>query len=206
VALVVITGGARSGKSKVAEHLAYERSQLGAGVVVVVFGHSASNTDLEFAERIARHQSARPAAFQTLEASGDMTWLEEADADALLVVDCLGTWLGRVMEEVWETLPTSETLHAADAARLPEGFETQCTARLDRAVDALARRTGDTIVVTNEVGDGLVPTHATGRLFRDLLGRANRALVASADAAYVVIAGRCVDLTALPSQASWPRD
>jgi adenosylcobinamide kinase / adenosylcobinamide-phosphate guanylyltransferase len=206
VALVVITGGARSGKSKAAEHLAYERGLLGAHVVVVVFGHSASDTDTEFAERIARHQSARPAGFRTLEASGDVSWLADADAETLLVVDCLGTWLGRVMEDVWESLATPETLAAADAATLPAGFDEQCAARLDSAVEALTRRTGDTIVVTNEVGDGLVPTHATGRLFRDLLGRANRALVASADAAYVVIAGRCVDLSALPGRASWPED
>ena len=67
-------------------------------------------------------------------------------------------------------------------------------------------REGDTIVVSNEVGDGLVPAYATGRLFRDLLGRANRRLIDAADSAWLVVAGRLVDLGALGHDAAWPED
>ena len=62
----------------------------------------------------------------------------------------------------------------------------------------------DTIVVTNEVGDGVVPSHTSGRLFRDLLGRCNRRLIDVADAAYLVVAGRLVPLDALTRDAAWP--
>lgn len=206
VALIVITGGARSGKSHAAERLAMSRHALGAEVVVAVFGHSAAGADVEFAERIARHQSTRPVGFRTVEASAGMSWLGEIADGVLLVVDCLGTLFGRIMEDAWTESAAQDTLGEADAATLPAGFEAQCAARLDEVVSAFVTRDGDTIVVTNEVGDGIVPTHATGRLFRDLLGRANHALVESADAAYFVVAGRVVDLVALPRHAAWPED
>ena len=70
----------------------------------------------------------------------------------------------------------------------------------------LVSRRGDTVVVTNEVGGGVVPAYALGRVFRDVLGRANRALVDGADAAYLCVAGRLVDLHARPTQAIWPED
>jgi adenosyl cobinamide kinase/adenosyl cobinamide phosphate guanylyltransferase len=206
VALVVLTGGARSGKSKAAENLALVRHAAGAPVLVAVFGHSAGGADDEYAERIAKHRADRPEAFATLEYSGVPGWLEAAPADAVLLGECRGTLLGRVMEEEWRRAAQPDALAAADAERLPEGFEMACSAGLDEIVAALCTRTGDTIVVTNEVGDGIVPAFATGRLFRDLLGRANRRLVDSAQAAYLVVAGRLIELTSLPQQASWPQD
>lgn len=206
MALVVITGGARSGKSAAAERLALARQREGARVVVAVFGHSAGGDDAEFAERIARHRADRPAGFETIEPAPADEWWSAVDEGALLVVDCLGTYLGRVMEDVWELTRGESSFADADATHLPGGFEVDCAARFDRATTALAGRRGDTIVVTNEVGAGIVPSHASGRLFRDLLGRGNRALVGSADGAYLAIAGRLVDLTALPCEACWPED
>jgi len=103
-------------------------------------------------------------------------------------VDCLGTFLGSLL---------------FTGVGVPEEAAAEAVSR--SAVDALADRTGDTIVVTNEVGMGVVPVSESGRLFRDILGRANARLVDAADAAYLVVAGRCIDLTALPSHAAWPR-
>jgi adenosylcobinamide kinase / adenosylcobinamide-phosphate guanylyltransferase len=206
MALVVITGGARSGKSGAAERLARRRQATGSRVVVAVFGHAAGGDDTEFAQRIARHQADRPSGFETMEpASQDEWWLQVAD-DALLVVDCLGTYLGRVMEDVWADGASEEILREADAATLPRGFDESCNERFSSATRGLASRRGDTIVVTNEVGEGIVPNHASGRLFRDLLGQANRMLVGRADAAYLAVAGRLVDLAALPVEAAWPED
>lgn len=204
MALVVLTGGARSGKSSAAERLAASRAADGRRVTVVVFGRD-DDADPEFADRIARHVADRPSAFETIEAGDSSAWRSEVDGDALLLLDCLGTLLGRVMEEQWERLESIRLLDAP-ADVLPAGYEFAVTAALDEVVRWLAARHGDTIVVTNEVGDGVVPAFATGRLFRDALGRANRLLIDRADAAYLAVAGRLVGLSDLPRDASWPRD
>jgi adenosylcobinamide kinase/adenosylcobinamide-phosphate guanylyltransferase len=204
LALVVITGGARSGKSGAAERLAVHRALDGAAVTVVVFGRGHAE-DPEFEDRIARHQADRPESFATVEAADSLSWRDATPDDSVLMLDCLGTLLGRVMEEQWEPLG-EDTLLDAPADALPGGYDQAVTSAFDEAVDWLSARAADTIVVTNEVGDGIVPTHATGRLFRDVLGRANRVLCDRADAAYLVVAGRLVSLSDLPRDAAWPQD
>lgn len=199
MALVVVTGGARSGKSAVAQRLAAERR---GEVVVVVFGEG--DTDPEMAERIARHETDRPDGWRTWEPETPDGWLDGAPDDALIVVDCLGTLLGRLMAEAWAASPGAVAF--GEAAVLPEGYADAVERRLSAVVDGLRRRRGDTLVVTNEIGGGVVPAFATGRLFRDLLGRANRGLVTDADAAWLVVAGRCVELTSFPVIARWPAD
>lgn len=201
MALVVFTGGARSGKSAAAERLAEQRSLDGQRVVVAVFGRC---DDPEMTERIERHRAARPAAFETVEVGAEDAWLDAVKADSLLVVDCLGTLLGRCMERAGESF--GDQLADADSFHLPDGYEAAVAAIFDPLVDSLASRAGDTIVVTNEVGDGVVPAYASGRLFRDLLGRANRTLVSAADASHLCVAGRLVDLNRLPKVATWPED
>jgi adenosylcobinamide kinase/adenosylcobinamide-phosphate guanylyltransferase len=99
MALVVITGGARSGKSRAAEQLAKWSALDGARVTVAVFG---SESDAEMTDRIAHHRSHRPDGFETLPAADSRTWLSAVSDDTLLVVDCLGTCLGRAMLEVWD--------------------------------------------------------------------------------------------------------
>jgi adenosylcobinamide kinase/adenosylcobinamide-phosphate guanylyltransferase len=205
VALVVITGGARSGKSAVAQRLARSPAALGAHVTVVVFGR-ADTDDPEFAMRVARHRADRPRGFRTVEASDSAAWREAVPADGLLVVDCLGTLLGLAMEEAWTAAQDAGALADAAADALPEGVEAACEHAMSVTVEWLTARPGDTLVVTNEVGDGIVPSYASGRLFRDLLGRANRMLVACADAAYLVVAGRLIALGSLPDEALWPED
>lgn len=203
MALVVFTGGARSGKSAAAQRLAEERRLDGASVMVAVFGRSGG--DSEMSARIERHKAERPAGFATLEVTDPALWLGEVPAEELLLVDCLGTLLGRCMELAWERTGV-DALGDAPADELPRGFESEVSLLFDPLVDALASRSGDTIVVTNEVGDGIVPGYASGRLFRDVLGRANRRLVSAADAAYACVAGRLIDLAALPMEARWPED
>lgn len=210
MALVVITGGARSGKSRAAEQLAKSRAMDGTPVTVAVFG---SESDAEMTDRIAHHRSHRPEGFSTLAATDSLVWLQAVPRDALLVVDCLGTCAGRAMLEVWDACTASGAAPGAasggdmtDAAELPAGFEAALTARLGAIVSAIAERAGDTIVVTNEVGDGVVPAYATGRIFRDELGRANRALIDVANGAYLAVGGRLIDLTAAPREVHWPAD
>ena len=203
--LVVFTGGARSGKSSAAEKLALSRIAAGSAVSVVVFGRT-GDADPEFGARIARHRADRPADFATIEASDALSWRESVPVAGVLLLECLGTLLGRAMEQAWDASAQGAPLLEAAADALPDGFEAEVTCMLDEAVAWLGSRDADTIVVTNEVGDGVVPGYATGRLFRDLLGRANRRLVGLADASYLAVAGRLVDVGSLPMEAHWPRD
>jgi len=201
MALVVITGGARSGKSRAAQELAAARHRDGQPVTVVVFG---SASDSEMTERIARHQADRPSTFAVIEAEDSLSWIADLSEGDLLVVDCLGTCLGRVMLEVWESAADGADMVHAD--ELPPQLEAGVGIAMGNVVDALLCRSGDTIVVTNEVGSSVVPAYATGRLFRDELGRANRRLIDGALASYLAIAGRLLDLGSLPRTALWPED
>lgn len=198
MSLVVITGGARSGKSAIAAALAEQR---GGDVCVAVFG---DDGDEEMAARIARHRGERPAHWTTLEPDGADLALAEVPEGALLLLDCLGSLMSRVMVAEWD--PDAHGGAYGEADTVPDAYARAVEARMDALTAALAARAGDTIVVTNEAGDGVVPAFALGRLFRDVLGRANRRLVADADAAWLVIAGRCIDLTAQPRSARWPHD
>lgn len=211
MALVVITGGARSGKSNAATRLAESRQRDGMAVTVAVFGRAA---DEEMRDRIARHKAERPAGFKTIEvgASGlepnseaGQDWFAGVDEDSLLVIDCLGTMLGLAMEVAWAECGVGE-LGGADAARLPERYAGRVEAIFGPLVARIAARPGDTLVVTNEVGAGVVPEWASARLFRDLLGSANRTLVSRADAAYLAVAGRLIPLSEMPPQVAWPAE
>lgn len=196
--LVVVTGGARSGKSGVAQAMAAGR---GGPVTVVVFGDATGDPEMD--ERIERHREDRPDGWTTVEPRSAEGWLDDVAPGALLLVDCLGTLLGRVMEDVWAEDGSGPF---GGTETLPGGYAERVGSRLAEVIESLLARDGDTIVVTNEVGDGVVPAFASGRLFRDALGRANRSLVDRADAAWLVVAGRCVDLNALPRDARWPED
>ncbi len=190
MALVVFTGGARSGKSSAAQRLAARRSaESGAPVVVAVFG--SGDGDPEMAARIERHRSDRPDAFTTIEAASALSWRAEVPSGSILLLDCLGTLAGLAMGAATD---------AGDAPIAPDHLD-----EILATVTAwLSERDGDTIVVTNEVGSGVVPAYASGRAFRDALGRANAALIGRADAAYLALAGRLLDLTESPTDTDWP--
>jgi adenosylcobinamide kinase/adenosylcobinamide-phosphate guanylyltransferase len=187
MSLVVITGGARSGKSSAAERMAASR---GKQVIVAVAGRA---DDAEMARRIAEHRAARPGGFEVVEVDADTRWVDAVPTDTVLVVECLATLIGAI---VGETALGDEIATAEQESHVHE--------RALSLARALAARVGDTVVVTNECGSGVVPSHASGRLFRDVLGRANRLLVESADVACLVVAGRCVDLKGLAATPAWP--
>lgn len=195
MSLVVITGGARSGKSSAAQRLvaaAHEEA------VVVVAAHGAS--DGEMARRVARHRAERPATYRTVEAHEGTPWTGEVPADACLLVDCLGTLIGQIIGRVFGM--HGETVRADDL--VSDETEAAVEQTVDALVDWLVARQADTVVVTNEVGSGIVPTFPDARLFRDVLGRANRRLIDAADAANLAVGGRLIDLTSLPHDVVWP--
>jgi len=196
MSLILITGGARCGKSAVAQNLVEECAQ---DVTVVVFGQAGE--DREMAARIARHKADRPAGFVTIEALDSVEWTARV-GDGVMLLDCLGTLLGLVMAE---TYADSAAAALQDAEALPEGYEEEVERRFAGIIGWILRRWDHTVIVTNEVGDGVVPAYGSGRVFRDVLGRANRSLIDRSDAAYLVVAGRCIELSDLPQRARWPR-
>jgi len=190
--LRVVLGGARSGKSRFAERLA---RALAAPVLYVA---TAEPSDAEMAARIARHRADRPSAWRTLEAPRDLAGAlarEPAFAGTALV-DCLSVWLSN---ELLARLPATEAGGASDliAPAIAAAIETDMLGAVQRLSAWAVDRRGDTIVVTNESGSGLVPAYPLGRLYRDLLGRANQLIAAEADAVYLVVAGIGVDLRRL---------
>jgi adenosylcobinamide kinase/adenosylcobinamide-phosphate guanylyltransferase len=187
MALVVLTGAVRSGKSAAAEAMALER---GGPVVAAVAGWGG---DEEMTRRIEAHRVQRPDTFSTIEVAPDPGWLDGVPGEAVLVLDCLATLVGAI---AWASAADVEVATAEQESRAAKAVEA--------LTDALLARTGDTIVVTNEAGWGVVPATAAGSLFRDLLGRANRALVEASDAAYLMVDGRCLDLRVLPAAPAWP--
>ncbi len=187
--IAVVLGGARSGKSRHAERLA---ADSGAPVVYVA---TATPDDDEMAERIARHRAARPAGWRTIEAPYDLELrLGEAVPDgACVLIDCLSVWLSNEMLRQLAGTEIDVTVPAA----LANAAEREISERVERLVGWAAARPGQTIVVSNEVGSGLVPPYPVGRLYRDLLGRANQLVAARAGAVYLIVAGIAVDLRRL---------
>ena len=201
--LVVITGGMRSGKSRASQRLAFSLLADGQAVTVAVFARVGS--DPELADRVARHKTLRPQGFATLEATDSAEWFERVPAESVLVVDCLGTLLGRIMEECWVRTVGGD-LAEAGSSTLPAGFAALVHDEFSARLDRLLARPGNTIVVTNEVGSSVVPEWASARLFADELGDANKRLVGDADSAYLAVCGRLISLAELPVDACWPED
>lgn len=172
----LVTGGVRSGKSAHAERLL-----AGAPAVrYVAAGPTPSaEDDPDWTARVAAHRARRPAHWETAETT-DLPAALAAAAGAVLV-DCVGTWLtARLDEDGWER--GSEEQRA-----LLDGW-------LNPVVAALPGVPGDVVLVTNEVGLGVVPEHRSGRVFRDLLGTANQRLGAACDHVHLVVAGRVLEL------------
>lgn len=165
----LLIGGARSGKTALGERLA---AASGRRVHVVV---TATVTDDEMADRIARHRAARPTDWLTVEAPRDLTGaLRGVPAHDCVLLDCLSLWVSNLLADGID--------------------EEDLVARADAAAGLAAGRRAPTIVVTNEVGHGLVPMHPVGRAYRDVLGRVNAAWATVAERALLVVAGQVLEL------------
>ncbi|ANH40249.1 Bifunctional adenosylcobalamin biosynthesis protein CobU [Nocardioides dokdonensis FR1436] len=173
---VLVTGGVRSGKSRHAEALVGER----AATYVAPGPTPQEQDDPDWTARIEAHRQRRPAAWTTRETRDVAGALTSADRPVL--VDCLGTWLTGLLDEeqAWEQ-PTEAVTDLVET-------------RLDAVAAAVRACPHDVVVVTNEVGLGVVPEHRSGRLFRDLLGTANQRVAAACDEVHLVVAGRVLRL------------
>jgi adenosylcobinamide kinase/adenosylcobinamide-phosphate guanylyltransferase len=163
----LVIGGARSGKSAMAQRLA---EQSGRHVTVIVTGQP---RDEEMQARILRHQRDRPGDWSTVEAPLDITAaIAAVPAADFLLLDCLTLWVANLLEQDAD----EEQIHAA--AR--------------QIVGELQHR--DAAVVTNEVGLGAIPMSELGRRFGDVLGRVNAVFAESAERAVLMVAGKALDL------------
>lgn len=168
--IVLITGGARSGKSAYAEMRAAE-----LGGVEVTYVATAEALDEEMERRIVRHRGERPAQWSTVEAPRAAADAVSGAVTAVVLLDCL-------------TVLASNALLAAEA----EGEEAAQAAVLAEARalrDAALGREGTTLIVTNEVGMGVHPPTSLGRWYRDALGRANLLVAEAAEEVVLLVSG-----------------
>jgi adenosyl cobinamide kinase/adenosyl cobinamide phosphate guanylyltransferase len=180
--LTLVTGGARSGKS------AFAQQQATRHRGDVLFLATAEARDNDMAARIARHKAERPATWRTLEAPlGVAQALAGAVPPASLVLlDCVTLWVSNLL--------------------LSEGATWQrAEAELDALLAWYRSASVELLVVTNEVGLGIVPADPLSRTFRDWLGLFNQRLAAEADTVYLLVSGLALDVKALAVGAGGPR-
>src|ERR1035437_7410637 len=191
----LVLGGARSGKSRYAESLLRSHPK----VTYVAPGPVPDGSDPEWSERISLHEMRRPAQWTTLETTDLAAVIRTARPPGdrpppppvprrprhPVLIDCLSTWLTHLIDDIdgWQ-----------DRERAASHLEKE-TALL---LDALADATVQIVLVSNEVGWSVVPGTASGRMFRDDLGRLNAALSGASDHVALVVAGRVLDLSGCP--------
>jgi adenosylcobinamide kinase / adenosylcobinamide-phosphate guanylyltransferase len=189
--LILILGGARSGKSTFAEQLAQRSGRS------VAFIATATVSDEDMRLRIERHRVARPADWQTIEEPLDLAHAvkQAASLADVVLLDCITLWVSN-----W--LFTQETID--DASPVTSPYYESVLAEIDKLLITL--NTLDTqktlIVVTNEVGLGIVPSHTLGRIYRDVLGLVNQRLAGVAGRVYLMVAGLGVDIKRLHEEAT----
>lgn len=186
--LILVLGGVRSGKSDYAEELAQALGQDH-----VLFVATAEAGDADMARRIAAHQQSRPASWRTLEATrniGNAIPHHLGDATVVLV-DCITLLVSNIMLALGEE---------PDSAQAERAIRTE----IQSLLQTCQTHPITCIAVSNEVGLGVVPEHRLGRLYRDLLGKANQSLAAQAKDVYFMMAGLAVEVKALATPRPVP--
>ena len=182
---ILILGGVRSGKSDLAQKLA-----LDIGGRDVLFLATAAASDAEMVQRITAHQQGRPAGWRTVEEQlhvADAIAAGEQRAKAVLL-DCVTLWVANILGA---TSPDGGATPDAGAA------EAMLAEEIGALADWYRGSRASVVIVSNEVGMGLVPPYPSGRVYRDLLGLANQELARRATEVYLTVAGIPVDLKQL---------
>ena len=173
---ILIIGGARSGKSHFAQELALKSGKS------VLFVATATAGDEEMQHRIKEHQKARPATWPTLEVTTHIaSQIEQKIGKAqMVIIDCIPLLVNNIFSQYIDQ--NSEQIDAPL-------IEKKVTSEISELVECIKHTDASFIIVTNEVGTGLVPVNKMGRLYRDLLGKANRLLAQGVDEVYLMVAG-----------------
>jgi adenosylcobinamide kinase / adenosylcobinamide-phosphate guanylyltransferase len=190
--LILVTGGARSGKSTYAERLAQRSGRSVAYIATATAG------DDDMRDRIARHQAARPSTWRTIEEPLHLAEAIQRAASCadIILLDCITVWLSNwllLQDELSSIESTPASVYSEGALQ-----EIEALLREARALNAQQRL----VIVTNEVGLGIVPAFALGRVYRDVLGAVNRRLAQDASRVYLLVAGLAVDIKRLHEEPS----
>ena len=174
--LILILGGARSGKSAFAEHLARQGRR-------VLFVATAEALDDDMSRRIAAHRLRRPVEWSTIEEPVNLASRlpSELEGYDTCLLDCLTVWVSNLL------LSTEDGPDVED----------EILAALDRVIEVYESSSATWIVVSNEVGLGVVPSSPLGRTYRDVLGRVNQAVAARADKVFLMVAGLALEMKSL---------
>ena len=173
--LTFILGGARSGKSTYAEQLAKEN---GGKVLYIA---TAEGLDPEMRKRIENHRLQRPAEWDTMEVTQGVgaAFAAYSSGVDLVLLDCMTLLVSNVMLSITDAESDIDEELASDVVDV----------EVESLLAAIKENEADWVIVSNEVGLGLVPPYPLGRLYRDLLGWANRKIAAQADEVYLLVAG-----------------
>ncbi len=190
--IVLVTGGTRSGKSHFAERLA---ARLGPRVAYLA---TAEVYDAEMETRVARHRERRPDSWVTIEAPRDLAAaLARLDrAVDVTLVECLAVWTSNRLLDLGD--PESDGWRTK-----VEALDSALSAEIDGILARARDSAGSLVLVSAEVGYGVVPPTPLGRAFRDLLGGLNQRVAARADAVFLVVAGLGLEVR---GQAITPED
>jgi adenosylcobinamide kinase/adenosylcobinamide-phosphate guanylyltransferase len=163
--VTLVLGGAHSGKSRYAQELASAFQR-------VVFIATARRDDVEMRAKIAQHRRERPSSWKTVEVSADLdrTLLAESPRADLLLIDCLTLYLANIMGR-------------------KSGGRRQVRSHIQRLCEAVRGTEASVVIVSNEVGSGIVPPYRSGRVYRDLLGELNQQIAKVADRVILMVAG-----------------
>jgi adenosylcobinamide kinase / adenosylcobinamide-phosphate guanylyltransferase len=173
---ILLLGGARSGKSRLALEMARQTGQK------VLFVATATAGDEEMRQRIENHRKERPAGWKTLESPAHIGRdIENSSGDAgVIVIDCITMLLNNVFSRYCES-----EIEQTDGTTL----EKEAVTEIEELLACLKTVEATFIIISNEAGLGLVPAFRQGRLYRDILGRANQMLAQYAQEVYFLVAG-----------------
>jgi adenosylcobinamide kinase/adenosylcobinamide-phosphate guanylyltransferase len=182
--LILMLGGARSGKSSFAEARAKE---IGGDSVLYVATSEALDEEMKL--RVAKHRAARPPAWGTLEAhrNAAQALRQERSGEQVVLVDCITFLVNNHL--IAAAGPEDDPFDPPSADPFDEKIEASVVAEVEALADYASEQDVTMLVISNEVGMGLVPAYELGRAYRDILGRANQILARRADEVYLLVAG-----------------
>jgi adenosylcobinamide kinase/adenosylcobinamide-phosphate guanylyltransferase len=182
--LTLLLGGARSGKSTFAEKRAKE-----IGGEKVLYLATSESKDEEMQERVIKHRADRPSAWDTVEAPRNVAQaIRQVRSDAsVILLDCMTFLVANHLMDA--AAPEDDPFDDPSADPFDAKIETAVVAEVNALIDYVKEADVELIVVSNEVGLGLVPAYELGRAYRDVLGRANQILARHADEVLFLVAG-----------------